>query len=577
MTTHLEPTWEPTHGRLRSRLTRSIRTRRGRLLSAFLAVLFTLAQAVPASAHAELLSSNPAAGALLAESPGVLTLVFSEEVSSDTVRVSLVDVNGTEQAVHVMVLGQRVDLHPLRSLPAGGHVISWKVISADGHLVSGLIPFDVGPAPSASTTTVTGPAGDSGSPIGEGGAEVPITDAPDLPEVAVSPDEGSVQRLLGSDSPLDRAAEIYTWAALVLTFAAVLTRRRSLVVGSAVSVVVVAALRVWDLSVRFGGDPFSSGEARAALTVAAAGVLAAASVVRVPAVVALPAAVVAFTAQSLLSGHHLDLDNPTRWFATAAHAAHLGAVLCWCAAVVALLLRRDVVQLRQTRRISTASVAVLAVAGPVLTFTLIRPVDPANPWVMVLAAKFALLALVAALAVVHHHRSGLPEPEPTTWRRGLRVEGALLLGVALLSGVLTTHTPPAVTAAQQGRVAVALAGPQTDGDPAKTPAGAPVGDFSSVPVTFNGGTTGTLDHDPVGGVWTLRLDQRADTDTVDLVGANPDAGLEGLDVVLTGDGRTFTGTGPVPLPGTWQVELTFLAGRFDLQSTTVLIQIGEPE
>ena len=108
-----------------------------------------LALALPASAHADLLSSSPADGAVLAAEPQQVVLVFSEEV---TAGLSSVRVTGPD--------GRRVDSAPVQDAHAesdritvalvpdpqpGTYVLNWRATTADdGHTTSGTLTFSVG-------------------------------------------------------------------------------------------------------------------------------------------------------------------------------------------------------------------------------------------------------------------------------------------------------------------------------------------------------------------------------------------------------------------------------------------------
>jgi copper transport protein len=112
-----------------------------------LAVLLAcLAQPRSASAHASLVGSQPAEGAVLAEAPATLGLSFNEPVSPLVVRL----IGPTGEALTAAVKAENSTLTivppPLRP---GSYVLSWRVISADGHPVGGAVLFSVG-APSLS-------------------------------------------------------------------------------------------------------------------------------------------------------------------------------------------------------------------------------------------------------------------------------------------------------------------------------------------------------------------------------------------------------------------------------------------
>jgi len=104
-----------------------------------------VAWAGPASAHAQLESTSPAAGAVLAEAPGEVRLSFTEPVEASLGAVRVYDSN----ADRVDDGGARKDggdtvVQPLGELADGSYVVTWRVVSADGHPVHGAFTFQVG-------------------------------------------------------------------------------------------------------------------------------------------------------------------------------------------------------------------------------------------------------------------------------------------------------------------------------------------------------------------------------------------------------------------------------------------------
>jgi len=118
-------------------------------LTAMLALVLTPARA---DAHAELLSTEPAAGEHLATAPDQVVLHFSEAVNLGDDLVRVLDSAGVEvdagDPVHLNGERSSVAL-PLPSLDDGGYVVSWRVISSDGHPVGGAFTFRVGDASAA--------------------------------------------------------------------------------------------------------------------------------------------------------------------------------------------------------------------------------------------------------------------------------------------------------------------------------------------------------------------------------------------------------------------------------------------
>jgi copper transport protein len=113
---------------------------------ALLAVLLASAAAPvrPALAHASLLGSEPADGVTVAQAPATLKLTFNEPVSPLIVR--LVGPSGAAVTSTVTAENNTLTITPPQ-LARGTHVLSWRVISADGHPVGGAVLFSVG-APS---------------------------------------------------------------------------------------------------------------------------------------------------------------------------------------------------------------------------------------------------------------------------------------------------------------------------------------------------------------------------------------------------------------------------------------------
>jgi copper transport protein len=104
-------------------------------------LLMGLAAASPAAAHASLVGSDPVEGAILADSPKALKLDFNEPVSPLVLR--LIGPNGQALTPAVKAENSTLTLAP-PPLPHGSYVLSWRVISADGHPVGGAVLFSVG-------------------------------------------------------------------------------------------------------------------------------------------------------------------------------------------------------------------------------------------------------------------------------------------------------------------------------------------------------------------------------------------------------------------------------------------------
>lgn len=123
--------------------------RAGWLAIGLAAMMLLAAIAAPnrAFAHAALVTTDPADGAVLGQSPTQFSLTFSEPVSP--LVLTLVRPDGMAVALTSFRLSdQTVEIGHPEALGAGTHVLSWRVISADGHPVGGSVMFSIG-APTA--------------------------------------------------------------------------------------------------------------------------------------------------------------------------------------------------------------------------------------------------------------------------------------------------------------------------------------------------------------------------------------------------------------------------------------------
>jgi len=119
-----------------------------RLLAALaalaLAAITVLLGASPASAHAALLHTDPADGAVLAAGPGRVTFTFDEPVRIQSGAVHVFYADGSE----VTASAHTADDDLLVSLPSGmkdgTYIVAWRIISTDGHPVAGALTFSVG-------------------------------------------------------------------------------------------------------------------------------------------------------------------------------------------------------------------------------------------------------------------------------------------------------------------------------------------------------------------------------------------------------------------------------------------------
>ncbi len=115
--------------------------------------------------HSQLVSSSPGAGQVVATSPTVIRLIFSEPIEGRYTSMDLLDSNGK------LLLGGVGSVDPtdpnalvtqiVNPLPAGAYSINWRAVSAaDGHSTNGFLSFGVGNA------TLPAGAGQTGANVG---------------------------------------------------------------------------------------------------------------------------------------------------------------------------------------------------------------------------------------------------------------------------------------------------------------------------------------------------------------------------------------------------------------------------
>ncbi len=95
-----------------------------------------------AQAHAHLLKANPAENAAIA-APKVIHLEFSEKLEPKFSGVTLMKADGAPVAVISKADGAAIDGALDAPLASGGYMVMWRVVSADGHKMTGQYDFTV--------------------------------------------------------------------------------------------------------------------------------------------------------------------------------------------------------------------------------------------------------------------------------------------------------------------------------------------------------------------------------------------------------------------------------------------------
>ncbi|MEL0248863.1 MAG: copper resistance CopC family protein [Actinomycetota bacterium] len=167
-------------------------------LAATTATVFVLsvAMAPTTSAHADLQVSTPEDGESLDIAPEEIRLTFSEELFEELVEISILDAAGdlysTIEVEQTPPPGTDVIFPWPTQAPPGDYSIAYRVVSADGHPVTGTISFsyaataaepstpepspsDTAPQPTPSDST---PSAESSTPAASPAASSPTASAP---------------------------------------------------------------------------------------------------------------------------------------------------------------------------------------------------------------------------------------------------------------------------------------------------------------------------------------------------------------------------------------------------------------
>jgi copper transport protein len=108
--------------------------------------LAALGAAPGAAAHAYVRSTSPADGAVLKESPRAISVRYDEPVSTSPGALGVYDASGKEVDLGRLSrpAGDAVSVAIDRTLPDGTYTVTWRVTSADTHVVAGASVFSVG-------------------------------------------------------------------------------------------------------------------------------------------------------------------------------------------------------------------------------------------------------------------------------------------------------------------------------------------------------------------------------------------------------------------------------------------------
>ncbi|MCF6378703.1 copper resistance protein CopC [Nocardioides KLBMP 9356] len=543
----------------------------GLVAALLVALAIVLAGVSPASAHAELVSTDPEEGAVLDSAPATVTLTFNEPVRLTSQEVAVYDAEGdpVESSATGVDSEVSVDLPGAAGLADGTYVVSWNVLSGDGHPISGALTFSVG-APSASV---------SAPPEPETSSRV----------VEVVRDLVTVVSLVG----LLLAAGLAIFLAKVLpdSWEGTQTRQRlrrvvtyaaAAGVGGFVLQVPVSAVYGQGVELTDVVSAFDPGTVVNELVNAGLVLLGLGMVVRGARTVPPDANDRAL----LLAGALLALIGPslvghTRAFAPAPvlvawDVIHVTAGAIWLGGLVGLVLSlralagRELLAARTLSRFSTVAafaLVVVAAAGAFLSWRILGSwagfVETTYGWLLL--TKIGIALVVAAIGGWNRWRTlpavqaaagfGDRERAAATVTRTVRVEAVLLVVLLGVTGFLVNQSPrPAPVTPASGTTGVGTA---TAGDLRVLAALDPRRTGSNTLLVQVQDASGEPYDPPANPVVSLRTE-----------------GLDVGDVAMRPVGAgTYRGEVVLPRPGTWEVQVSIELSRFENPVTTVRLTV----
>lgn len=138
------------------------------LATALVAVSVSLGIASPAAAHDQIIDSFPAADEVLAASPGTVSLTFSGPPQEIGTTVLLVDAQGDSLPLGEMRReGSVLSADAPTLKPDQYYQVRWRVVSGDGHVLSGAFDFGVGDVSDAKPVGTVALSAPPPNPYGE--------------------------------------------------------------------------------------------------------------------------------------------------------------------------------------------------------------------------------------------------------------------------------------------------------------------------------------------------------------------------------------------------------------------------
>ncbi len=557
--------------------------RRVLALCLLLAGLFgaALATAPGASAHATVVASDPIDGSRLASAPSAVSITFDEPVTLNSGGyLRVVDQAGRRvdsgQAEHPNGVGAKISVSLKSGLGDGTYTGSFRIVSADGHPVAGVVRFVVGNGEFA------------GGPISlstvDGATSFVFDVVRWIAFAGLALLGGSWLMFSVWPEGRDcRRARRLVWTGWLVSVIAALAE--TVLQGPYAAGAGLGDVANWSLLDATLHTTFGTAHSVRLLLLGALGVVLAAQLrtVQRSRLAEVSGALAVGVVLTFAASGHAQAQDP-RWLTMTSYSAHLVAMSVWVGGLayllIAVLPRHEPAELSRVlpvfSRTALYSVTVLAVSGTYQAWLGIGSIDAITSTrygqlVLVKVALFAgLLALGNLSRVVVQRRYVRPvayamtadppaiaDGDPSVigpMRRSVFAELVVALTVLAVTAVLVAEPP--------GRAALAT----TRSEPQA--ATASLGGGRHATVTIEPGR-----HGPVS--VTVALSAGPKPLQLNATAALPDKQLGPIPVKLaTHDGATFVASGVVlPSAGRWVITLTVRTSEFDSAVADVKIRL----
>ena len=514
--------------------------RRGLTAVILALTVLALAPSSPASAHAELVASTPSNGARLDKPPTRVTMTFTETVNLIDGGIRLVNSLGDPVSSPAPTVDGHTVNWPMPSgLRNGKYLVSWRVVSADGHPVQGAFSFGIG----VDAQGVVG--GGSNQPST---APAPVVLIRFAGYLAFSLLIGVVAFVTwcSPSSRKDPTAHLLGRVALVAGL--VTTAAGLLVQGPYVAAVGWSKMFDVDLLRQTAASPF--GEALLwRLALYGALFFAVWMLEWLEPVIArwlVGAGILALAVTFAASGHGAGSGRVLDFAVDTVHVLTAGI---WVGGLAVLAIAGRSVERRAYQQFSTmamVSVLVLIASGvvnAVLRFDAVSQVWQTR-YGQMLIVKVVVVALALAAAAVSRHTLR----QERTPGRTVRLEAVITVVVVAITAVLSLTTPPPTLAAQRGGPASANSASASDG---------------TATMKLGQGRTAKLRVTPpttAGSRLSLTLldsqNRPLAVNRVTLQVGLPARKVKGLQVPMRRRGGVWVGSFAFPVEGAWKATLT---------------------